>query len=691
MELPKRNKDEYDISGLCTCVIFNNLNFKTMPRRSGSDKDATDIRIVFQKLGFIVHTYRDCTSDEMRHHLKESKRKNIGSVNACFFIFFLSHGYTNGIYGVDGTCFAFTELQTCLIPALPTLSPLMDGIPKVFIFQSCRNGEEPNKKFETPDPLDDHILLVFATQPNCQAYRNHTEGSHMVQCLLQAMKEYPHETNIINILTHTNRLLAQKTQYQRLRFNSSLMHSLHLPRARVNNLGRVFTASYEKEVTNSECAKSANTHEEQHKIAIIPRPPAFVINCGLCLVFNNSSHHSKEAQIMLQNIMEIQGYAFLSFDNINWKNMKLLIKETSKIACQAFALFVLSEGEEEFIYDSNKKIIPIRRILDYFSPADNPLSSFPKFFYFQTTIITKETEREGARGLPGQRDTRRSSRENFGVPPLNSVCCQVSTESSLLFHFFKNIQRFEDEIGELIPLREILEYSLNEGKKSALVFEEGQKPPPLEVIWSHVCSNPVNSDMDLTLKCNKVQIQVASLKLIAEIKMNINKRVQRIYDKTETIKAEKEAIFCHYFDEYLQVTVSKSQVMQGSESNEDTKLKSQTKQIITTCQLEEKLCSRNTNIIEAIKRSAMSQTLEKELHNYQSCARWTLTAFYQNMSPTQDIDPKQLMQVHCDYIQLSLEAVEGIEGAIEQQNNQVEELELSQISSLHNDQPLEQS
>ena len=247
MELSKGNKDgkieqnfpirsillffiEYDISGLCTCVIFNNLNFKTMPRRSGSDKDASDIRIMFQKLGFTVHTHRDCTSDEIRHHLKDLKRKNIQSVNACFFIFFLSHGYTNGIYGVDETCFAFTELQTCLMPALPMLSPLMNGIPKVFIFQSCRNGEEPNKTFETPDPLDDHFLLVFATQPNCLAYRNHTEGSHMVQCLLQAMREYPHETNIMNILTHTNRFLAQKTQYQRLRFNSSLMHNLHLPR-----------------------------------------------------------------------------------------------------------------------------------------------------------------------------------------------------------------------------------------------------------------------------------------------------------------------------------------------------------------------------------------------------------------------------------------------------------------------------
>ena len=39
---------EYDISGLCTCVIFNNLNFKTMPRRRGSD--ATDIRMMFQPL-----------------------------------------------------------------------------------------------------------------------------------------------------------------------------------------------------------------------------------------------------------------------------------------------------------------------------------------------------------------------------------------------------------------------------------------------------------------------------------------------------------------------------------------------------------------------------------------------------------------------------------------------------------------
>lgn len=227
---PCSPSSEYSTSGQCLCIIFNNVNFKTLPKRSGSDKDATDIKRTFQALGFAVHVHRDCTSQDIRSHLLEMRRKNIQNNNSCFYLFFLSHGYKNGIYGVDESCFAFSELQSRLIPTFTMPTPPMEGNPKVFIFQSCRDTEGPNENTENPEPLDDHILLIFATQPNCPAYRNTTNGSHLVQCLLQVIREYPEETNIMTILTHTNRLLAQKTQYQRLRFNSSLMHDLHLPR-----------------------------------------------------------------------------------------------------------------------------------------------------------------------------------------------------------------------------------------------------------------------------------------------------------------------------------------------------------------------------------------------------------------------------------------------------------------------------
>ena len=220
-------------------------------------------------------------------------------------------------------------------------------------------------------------------------------------------------------------------------------------------------------------------------------------------------------------MMEAQGYTVLSFTAINWRNMKLLLKMTSSIACKKFMLFILSEGEKELIYDSNGKVVPIRRVLDHYTAPDSPLRDTDKFFYFETTISkgTRVEEEEGdpsrreggERGLIGQQrvggqEARTgqslSDREDFIRPP-NSICCQITSESSLVPRFFRNLQRFEDEIGELIPLRDMLQHSINEGRKSAQVFEEGQKPPPQEVITFRVSSNPVKIDMEVTLPCNK--------------------------------------------------------------------------------------------------------------------------------------------------------------------------------------------
>ena len=220
-------------------------------------------------------------------------------------------------------------------------------------------------------------------------------------------------------------------------------------------------------------------------------------------------------------MMEAQGYTVLSFTAIDWRNMKLLLKMTSSIACKKFMLFILSEGEKELIYDSNGKVVPIRRVLDHYTAPDSPLRDTDKFFYFETTISKgtrlEEAEEDPSRREGGQRgliaqqrgegwETRTgqslSDREDFIRPP-NSICCQITSESSLVPRFFRNLQRFEDEIGELIPLRDMLQHSINEGRKSAQVFEEGQKPPPQEVITFRVSSNPVEIDMEVTLPCNK--------------------------------------------------------------------------------------------------------------------------------------------------------------------------------------------
>ena len=201
-----------------------------MERRLGSHEDAINIKKTFEPLGFEVYRHIDCTCEQMRYHL--SNLRNGQNNISCLFIVFLSHGDKDGIYGVMEEHITFTEIQSCLVTHLRHLE---SAIPITLFFQSCRDGEKQSKDIiKYPKPISDHFLLVFATQPHCKAYRDDEEGSLFIQCLLTAIKEEPQETNMLNILTCTNRLLSEsewnKQTNQRLQFNSLLLRNLHLPR-----------------------------------------------------------------------------------------------------------------------------------------------------------------------------------------------------------------------------------------------------------------------------------------------------------------------------------------------------------------------------------------------------------------------------------------------------------------------------
>ena len=227
-----------------------------------------------------------------------------------------------------------------------------------------------------------------------------------------------------------------------------------------------------------------------YTVAIKPGVPSINLHCGLSITFNNTSHHDQGVQDKLKEKMEEQGYCVLSFNNIDWSSMKILLKMASKVACKTFMLFVLSEGERELVYDVNKKPIPKRRIIDFFMAADSPMRDTCKFFYFQTTISEPKVE------------TQRHNRES-PLLPCNSICYQISSESSLIPRFLRNIQRFQEEIKELIPLRDMLAHSIGEGKKSGWNADENKTPPPVEVIQSLGRSNPENYDTHLTIQCSR--------------------------------------------------------------------------------------------------------------------------------------------------------------------------------------------
>lgn len=180
-------------------MIINNVNFDTLDPRIGSDKDAEDIRIIFSRRDFIVHTFKDRSADQIRDHLTELTNFQYSRYR-CLFIFFLSHGYKCGIYGTKGSCLCVNEIQNYLTAAN---CPTFRGKPKVLIWQCCRSSvaEAEGEGRDFPRVVERDFFLGFATQPNTFAYRHVYEGSYYIQYILQVIREYGQNEDWLSMFT----------------------------------------------------------------------------------------------------------------------------------------------------------------------------------------------------------------------------------------------------------------------------------------------------------------------------------------------------------------------------------------------------------------------------------------------------------------------------------------------------------
>lgn len=189
--------------------------------RLGSNRNEEEIRTTFQARGFKVDTLTDNTASEITEELQKlQNRKNYNSL----FIFFLSHGYQGGIYGTDGVCLSFAEIQYQITA---TNCPAFSGKPKILVFPTCRMGEGDDSGIRA---IDDDFLLAFATQPHFPAYRDEELGSYYIRQLLLIIQKKGDEEDLISILTEVKRIMRNQrdTVYQSPDYHSSLTDKVFL-------------------------------------------------------------------------------------------------------------------------------------------------------------------------------------------------------------------------------------------------------------------------------------------------------------------------------------------------------------------------------------------------------------------------------------------------------------------------------
>ncbi|XP_053625595.1 caspase-6-like isoform X2 [Plodia interpunctella] len=116
--------------------------------RRGADRDSDNLKLLFHELGFTCASFFDHKKEETMASLRELRSTLAGAT--CVFVVVSSHGYDrlgssdNYFRCRDGQLISLYEfIEHFSNKALPKLR----GVPKVFIFQTCRGNKDQDDPF----------------------------------------------------------------------------------------------------------------------------------------------------------------------------------------------------------------------------------------------------------------------------------------------------------------------------------------------------------------------------------------------------------------------------------------------------------------------------------------------------------------------------------------------------------------
>ena len=153
------------------CIIINNEDFQgakekiELENREGTAVDAKNLKHVFTSFKFDVKEFKDLTAAEIDNVFKLYAHYDHSHFD-CFVACILSHGTTEGFYGVDGKIVNFNHIVHHF-----KHSKTLKAKPKVFFCQFCRgenvdevvrDGVVPSHSFKD-NPSEADFYLAYAT------------------------------------------------------------------------------------------------------------------------------------------------------------------------------------------------------------------------------------------------------------------------------------------------------------------------------------------------------------------------------------------------------------------------------------------------------------------------------------------------------------------------------------------------
>ena len=140
---PKNDLGVYPINsdspGLA--LVINNVNFRFMDDRQGSDVDAHNLKLLLRAYNFDIFEdgrTRNMTTDRMMDVITRFSQLADHKKYSCCILFVLTHGKDGCLYGTNSSGKRAVNVQRMLKLFQGHNCPVWRGKPKLFFLQACR-------------------------------------------------------------------------------------------------------------------------------------------------------------------------------------------------------------------------------------------------------------------------------------------------------------------------------------------------------------------------------------------------------------------------------------------------------------------------------------------------------------------------------------------------------------------------
>jgi hypothetical protein len=229
-------------------LIINNVDFKNMRRRNGSDVDAHNFELMLKAYNFEIfqpRESRNLTKHQMEETIKMFANQRDHQKYSCAVVCVLTHGSNGYLYATDSDRHNLVSVEWMLGMFLGDKCPNLNGKPKMFFLQACRGekmdaganmygyaGDAPDSAQDADDErVYDELLhqnydetdamkraaevathsdmfIAYATVPGYVSWRNSEKGSWFIQAIVHVFPKNSEKEDLLSMMTEVNRLVS---------------------------------------------------------------------------------------------------------------------------------------------------------------------------------------------------------------------------------------------------------------------------------------------------------------------------------------------------------------------------------------------------------------------------------------------------------------------------------------------------